>query len=273
MRERSILGLCIVAMTACSRGDSVVASDTTEPGSQPQALTEAPAEANGGDALADSEVSPAAPMTGPGAPATATGAPDASVTARDAGLADPDSDESSDASAPPRHPCWDYDDDELPPTGWSPEAWEPHAASESAEKLQAVQAALPGKWRGEMRNIWTAPYLVDLNFREDGTYSAACTNLPAACCTALYWGTNDDTPLKRYQLDAWVVSGEVFADMVIPYGSNGSYAVPTQWSNQLRHIELDASGNGLRFTLERSDNKPALTFDLRRVTPEPDGAR
>ena len=188
------------------------------------------------------------------------------LTQASAEASDPGSDVPPETSEPAPDPCSDYGSGDFPPTGWSPEAWEPYAAGDTAEKLRAVQTALPGHWHGEAKTSWTTPYLIDLTFREDGTYSAVCSNIPAECCTAFSYGTDDDTPLKRYHpLDAKLLAGDVVGkiDIVFEYGDG--YGLPG-WQGELSQIERDASGNGLRFRFRTSATSLPLEYDLRRVT-------
>ena len=150
------------------------------------------------------------------------------------------------------------------PSEWAPEPWSPVSGLGPAELLAAVQASLPGRWEGLATTPWTTPYRVELTFREDGTYSAHCTEFSNDCCTAFYYGSDLDSSLKRYRVGDATLSGNVFGELDIAfiYGDEEHLA---GWQGELSHIEIDASGNGLRFEFARSDGYGPLAYDLRRL--------
>jgi hypothetical protein len=111
---------------------------------------------------------------------------------------------------------------------------------------------------------WTTPYRVEVSFRDDGTYSAHCTELAPECCQVFYYGSDLDSPLKRYRVGDATLSGNVFGEIDIAFIYGDEESLPA-WQGELSHIEVDAYGNGLRFEFARSDGYGPLTYDLRRL--------
>lgn len=190
-----------------------------------------------------------------GVPAPATQA-DAGAQERDGGAADA----GSLASECP-YPSY-------PPTEWSPDPWVPVATSDAAELLAGIQAAMPGRWEGLATSPWTTPYRVELSFTADGHYSGRCTEVSSDCCLAFYYGSDDDTPIKRYRVEDATLSGNVFGEIDIAFAYDDEYGLPA-WQGELSHIQRDASGNGLRFSFATSDGYGPVEYDLRRLPPAP----
>jgi hypothetical protein len=153
---------------------------------------------------------------------------------------------------------------DYPPTEWLPEPWIFAATTDAAELLAGVQAAMPGRWKGLATTPWTTPYQVEIRFTADGHYSGRCTELPSDCCQAFYYGSDDDTPIKRYRVDDATLSGDVFGEIDIAFAYDDEYGLPA-WQGELSSIERDASGNGLRFSFARSDGYGRIEYDLRRA--------
>jgi hypothetical protein len=160
-----------------------------------------------------------------------------------------------------------------PETHWSPPQWIPYGVegsptgTEGASLLSGVQAAIVGHWHGLAKTPWTTPYEVDVTFDADGHYSAHCSDPAIAeCCRAFYYGTDDDTPLKQWRIDA-TVSGKVFGQIDIafdyPNGTSVDYGLPA-WQGELSAIERDAFGEGLRFKFATSTGYGPVRYDLRR---------
>lgn len=155
-----------------------------------------------------------------------------------------------------------------PPTQWVASAWTPFVTPgqvDEAALFAAVGSSMVGSWHGLATTPWTSPYEVDLRFGADGSYSGRCTNLSEQCCVAFYYGTDRDTPLKRYRLVDATLSGTVWGeiDIAFAYGPDNE-GLPT-WQGELSAIERDASGNGLRFQFRTSDGYGPVKFDLRRA--------
>jgi hypothetical protein len=123
---------------------------------------------------------------------------------------------------------------------------------------------MPGRWEGLATTPWTTPYRVELSFAADGHYSAGCTELSRDCCQAFYYGSDDDTPIKRYRVEDATLSGNVFGEIDIAFAYADEYGLPA-WQGELSNIQRDASGNGLRFSFARSDGYGPIEYDLRRA--------
>jgi hypothetical protein len=95
---------------------------------------------------------------------------------------------------------------------------------------------------------------VKLEFRADGTYSAYCAN---PNCIAMYWGVDTDSKEKRYSIDTVNEVGVGFGQLAI------YFAVGNTSPGTLKDVRLDASGNGLTFTVWKGDYGP-LDFVLKR---------
>ena len=61
------------------------------------------------------------------------------------------------------------------------------------------------------------------------------------------------------------LSGNVVGEIDIAFGSGSSFSLPA-WQGELSRMELDASGNGLRFQFRTSDGYGPVKYDLRRLT-------
>jgi hypothetical protein len=158
---------------------------------------------------------------------------------------------------------------DFPPPGFVPGEWLPFSpqvppGGELARVLlDGVKEVLAGSWRGVVTTPWTNPYVVDITFHADGHYSDRCSELEDACCSAFYYGTSDDTPLKQWRVDDATLSGNVFGELDVVFDYGDSHGLPA-WQGELSQIERDASGNGLRFEFSHLTYGPQR-FDLRRV--------
>ena len=63
--------------------------------------------------------------------------------------------------------------------------------------LNNIELAFSGSWEGVAISPWIDPYMVELNFDIDGSYSGQCTDGTAV---AFYYGTDSDSPKKVYDL-------------------------------------------------------------------------
>jgi hypothetical protein len=108
---------------------------------------------------------------------------------------------------------------------------------------------------------WSAPGTA--RFEADGHYSAQCD--AHECCVAFYYGTDDDTDIKVYELNAIGLDGVIgLIDIAFQYGP-GIYDLPA-WQGELHRVNLDATGNRLRFDFSERMRDP-ISFDLAR-TPQ-----
>jgi hypothetical protein len=132
--------------------------------------------------------------------------------------------------------------------------------------LATMGSLMLGRWTGHAKtNLGWAPIpAVAMSFTADGPYagrySAMCLS---AYCRAFYYGTDADSPLKQYRLndvgDAGRALGEI--DIVDEYGDQFG---DVGWQGELHNIEIDATGNRLRFHFWRSDGYGPIRYDLWR---------
>jgi len=120
----------------------------------------------------------------------------------------------------------------------------------TVETFDELESALIGTWAGCVWTPWTPPYWVTLEFRADGTYTSRAEVAPnGEKYPALYYGTDDDSPDKRYQLhdlhDSGLGSGQ------IDIGGN---------RDELRNIAL--MGDRMQFEFFHASVYGPLTYRL-----------
>jgi len=85
-----------------------------------------------------------------------------------------------------------------------PEACEGFAfarAEITASSYEELTAGIVGTWRGCVSTPWTPMYEVTFTFNADGTYSAMTDEvLDGSRMIALYYGSDEDSPLKTYAI-------------------------------------------------------------------------
>jgi hypothetical protein len=126
----------------------------------------------------------------------------------------------------------------------------------TASSLKDVRDGIVGAWEGCVWTPWTLTYWVTLTFRADGTYSA---NSPEALDgveeTAMYYGVDDDSPLKRYALNDFQDNLQAIGDIDIYFGQGTV-------RDELRHVTL--MGDQLSFELFHMGQYGPITFQLQR---------
>lgn len=133
--------------------------------------------------------------------------------------------------------------------------------------LDWFKQGIVGEWKGAVVTPWIAPYGIEMVFRADGNYSSrglgpispdspsllaepapVDTGVPDSTGPAtwispgLYYGSDEDSPLKTYNLDDVDASGNASGEIVV-------YFAPTTTVDELRHVRL-------------SEDKTRLSFDL-----------
>ena len=160
----------------------------------------------------------------------------------------------------------------FPPLAISLAPWEADEQQRSLdEALERAIAAIPGDWHGTATSPWEPPYEVSLSFTTAGGYSAHCAWSSNMCCVAFYYGTDDDTPLKRYQLDQISIEGHLSGsiDIVFSYpdGLGGVRYDRSGYDGAMKEVELDATRNRLRFQFWYGDHYGPILYDLERTPP------
>ncbi len=99
--------------------------------------------------------------------------------------------------------------------------------------LAELSAGIVGDWQGCVTTPWMVPYWVDVTFRADGTYSAnSPESFDGVDASATYYGTDTDSPKKRYQLNDLQDNMQGIGDIDIVFD------VDTVNRDDLRHITL-----------------------------------
>ena len=127
----------------------------------------------------------------------------------------------------------------------------------TASSYEDLTAGIVGTWRGCVSTPWTPMYEVTFTFNEDGTYSAVTDEvLDGSRMIALYYGSDEDSPLKTYAITDFQASrlgvGQIdiyFFQKSIVRGS-------------LRNVRL--MGDQLEFEVFNRDYGP-VTFQVSRT--------
>jgi hypothetical protein len=122
-------------------------------------------------------------------------------------------------------------------------------------RLGKMRDGLVGTWVGTQTNPWGEPCPTMLNFESSGHYSA---HSPGDICPVFYYGPNDDSPRRRYELTGVQASGEGLGEIEIVDSSS-----ETTRRHELRHVNLDGEERTLSFELWREGDGP-LVFSLTR---------
>ena len=114
-----------------------------------------------------------------------------------------------------------------------------------------------GTWMGQETNPWTVAFQVRITFGSDGHYSGHCaqTSCPAS---VFYYGLDDDSPLKTYQLIDLHANGTGTGRIV-------SYFGPNDVTNDLLdEVSVSTDAQHLNFEFWHGQYGP-LVFNLMRV--------
>ena len=129
----------------------------------------------------------------------------------------------------------------------------------SAASFDDLQTGIIGTWVGCATTPWTPMYKVTFVFHTDGSYSAKSgESLDGQRMVALYYGTDKDSPLKRYALTDFQASGLGLGEIDVDFGS-GSVV-----RDDLRNIRL--MGDKLEFEMFHFGSYGPITFRLNRVS-------
>jgi hypothetical protein len=138
----------------------------------------------------------------------------------------------------------------------------PFVADVTLSDLADAKSSMVGHWCGTQSNPWTGCYEVDLRFDANGHYSAR--SVDSWYGPAFYWGTDDDTPLKKWRLEDALANGTVTGEIDVAFAYGGSqYGLPS-WQGLLDDLAFDAARDRLRFEMRRDDGYGPLVFDLAR---------
>ena len=129
-----------------------------------------------------------------------------------------------------------------------------------SSEFQRIRDGMVGTWVGQETNPWTAAFQVRITFGADGHYSGHCAQ--ASCpATVFYYGSDDDSPLKTYELVDLRDNGTGLARINIYFG-------PTNVNEgDLDAITLSADAQQLDFEFWATwgGRFGPLVFRLKRV--------
>ena len=123
-----------------------------------------------------------------------------------------------------------------------------------------IKRGMVGTWRGTDSTPWTSSFQVLITFGADGHYSAHCAQ--AACpAPVFYYGVDDDTPEKTYELRTLNGDG-TGAGIIRIYFFPGNTT-----TGDLDEVKLSDDGQHLAFEFWAtwSGRYGPVTFDLTRV--------
>ena len=128
----------------------------------------------------------------------------------------------------------------------------------SVSSYDELTAGIIGTWKGCVTTPGTPMYEVTVTLREDGTYSAASTEvLDGADMIALYYGTDNDYPAKLYAINDFQDSRLGIGQIdVVFYGAEPGVR------DELRNVRL--MGDQLEFELFHMRDYGPVTFELYR---------
>jgi hypothetical protein len=125
------------------------------------------------------------------------------------------------------------------------------------DALMRVKNGMIGEWTGTATNPWTSPYQVLFTFDSYSHYSARSSGVSTS---ALYYGTDADSPLKHYSVDDMQSNGNA-------RGTIDIFFDPNTVQDKLDNIALSADLNRLKFSFMHFDQYGPLQYDLVRLIP------
>ncbi len=103
----------------------------------------------------------------------------------------------------------------------------------SVSTIDELTSGMVGTWHGCVTTPWTIQYGVDVTFRADGTYSATSGEvLDGQTMTALYYGIDDDSPLKKWWINDLQASNKGVGEIDIVFDAKGVNR------DELRNVKL-----------------------------------
>lgn len=145
--------------------------------------------------------------------------------------------------------------------------WQERTAHQTGpQQLAATKQVLVGSWHGSVTTPWVPAYAVSATFGAAGDYSAHCDQnsdyaADSGCCRAFYYGSDLDSPLKRWDLTDIHTDGKASGTIDIAFCDSGKCWLPG-WQGELSNLDYDQTGNRLRFDFDKGNGR--VTFDLER---------
>jgi hypothetical protein len=127
----------------------------------------------------------------------------------------------------------------------------------TAATYEELTVGIVDAWHGCVSTPWTPMYEVTFTFNADGTYSAYThEELDGVRMIALYYGTDEDSPLKKYAITDYQASRLGIGEIDIYFGTGTV-------RDSLRNVRL--MGDKLEFEMFHMDRYGPLTFKLSRI--------
>jgi hypothetical protein len=127
------------------------------------------------------------------------------------------------------------------------------------EALLRVKTGVIGTWTGTATTPWLSPYHVTFTFDSYNHYSSKA--LDGGGTPALYYGTDNDSPNKRYDITDIQANGDATGTIDICFDVGGCNR------NKLQAIQLSADLSRLKFYITYQDQYGPLEYDLTRTSP------
>jgi hypothetical protein len=125
----------------------------------------------------------------------------------------------------------------------------------SAGSFAELRAGMTGDWAGCVTTPWVAPYWVWITLRDDGTYGARSqTNQAGPPQPAFYYGSDEESPEKRYELNDFQDSLKGVGQIDIWFNKGNTNR------GELRNIKL--MGDQLEFEFFHRGEYGPLTYRL-----------
>lgn len=124
--------------------------------------------------------------------------------------------------------------------------------------LKWYQAAIVGMWEGKASTPWTPDYSVRFEFTADGHYSAHNLD-PNASNPALYYGVDDDSPEKTYELID-VTANKMAVGRIVVWFGPGSTAL-----DDIKQMQISSDLKLLDFEVWHQVTYGPLVYALHRV--------
>ncbi len=123
--------------------------------------------------------------------------------------------------------------------------------------LETYQKKIIGVWEGDAipPSNWSEPYKIEIEFKENGIYSAR--NTSSAGLPAFYYGTDSDSDQKVFNIYDLYANGQAIASITILF-QTGSTNI-----GKLDFIELSNDYDQLTFDFWKGDYGP-IKYTLKR---------
>ncbi len=130
----------------------------------------------------------------------------------------------------------------------------------SVSNIEELKGQIVGHWEGCVFTPWVPAYFVTIDFFADGTYQAVTDEvLDGIAMNAMYYGTQEPTPLKKYYLD-YFQDGHGTGQIDIAFNTSGNTN-----RGSLGAIKITNGGSTLSFEFFHRSQYGPLIFKLHRT--------